>query len=341
MSSSKANDKNSSTFSSGKIVVDPEAVLVREPGLIVDPRFLGPLREELTSELGAAGALTAMMQIGCMHGLRDADSVVTATFSAPAGVACAPGTSALPLRLKGDADTDPTGNMRVSGTWPEASEAQSWLATLPASEQPVCAVSAGYTSGWLSGLFERDIVTIETECKASGAPQCRFVAFDRVACLASGDPIRIARAEVLPIDALRYALSVPAPGNFLPEVPEGNEQEAVIHIWGPVMVIPFGGLDEALQAVALLRTDASASHVSVIVMDVTGAIIDEGFGAAQLEQIIDCAAASGAETVLAGVSPLSEDAVAGLEHPPVLICKDLHAGIAAGFQVADSQQRVV
>ncbi|MBW2269717.1 MAG: hypothetical protein JRH16_14185 [Deltaproteobacteria bacterium] len=342
MNSSKADDEQTPNTPSGQIIVDPGAVLVREPGLIVDPRFLAPLRDELTAELGPARAVTALLQIGCMHGLRDAEHVVSASLATPGGGACPPSSPALPFRLQSRAAKGASDALELAGSWPEASEAQAWLAHQPVAVEPVCAVSAGYTSGWLSALFESEVVAIETECVAKGDAQCRFLALDRLAWLSSGDPHSISRAEGLPIADLRDALALPeAPGTFLPEGLPTQDEEAVIHIWGPVMVIPSPDFDEALQAVELLRSDPAATRVSVIVIDLTGVVIDEGFGAAALEQIIDSAGACGAETVLAGVSSLSEAVVASLEHPPILVCKDLHSGIAAGFQVADSQQHLL
>jgi hypothetical protein len=341
MSSSTADNDGNPSTSIGEVVVDPEAVLVREPGLIVDPRFLAPLRDELTAELGPEGATTALMQIGCMHGLRDAEQVVNASFAGASAGACLPGSAALPLRLLRQTAAPPDAELILVGSWPEAAEAQAWLAHRAVHSQPVCAVSAGYTSGWLSALMERDVVAIETECVASGAVACRFSARERLAVLAHGDPRSIRSAEALPVAALRAKLAQPLLDPCLPDPQAADGEEAVIHIWGPVMVIPFCGLDEALQAVELLRSDSAATRVSVVVMDLTGAVVDEAFGAAVLEQIIDFAAACGAETVLAGVSPLSEQAVAGLENPPVLVCKDLHAGIAAGFQVANSQEHLL
>ena len=61
----------------------------------------------------------------------------------------------------------------------------------------------------------------------------------------------------------------------------------MIHIWGPVMVIPFCGPDEALQALDLIGRDPSARQVSVVVVDLSGAIVDEAFGAVALEQLIE------------------------------------------------------
>ena len=54
----------------------------------------------------------------------------------------------------------------------------------------------------------------------------------------------------------------------------------------------------------------------VVIVDLGGAIIDEGFGAASLEQVLDAVEGWGAEPILAGISPLSERAVADLERTP-------------------------
>ena len=90
----------------------------------------------------------------------------------------------------------------------------------------------------------------------------------------------------------------------------------MIHIWGPVMVIPFCGPDEALQALDLIGRDPSARQVSVVVVDLSGAIVDEAFGAMALEQLIEGVEALGAEIIFAGVGELSDPVVAGLSTPP-------------------------
>ena len=145
--------------------------------------------------------------------------------------------------------------------------------------------------------------------------------------------------EALPFDALREfvgrrgAPADSAPGSL-------SAHEPVIHIWGPVMVIPFSGHDEALAAIELIGRDPEAARVSVVVVDLTGTIVDEAFGATSLERIIDCVEAWGADCLLAGVSPLAREVVAGLERQPLVIHKDLHAAIAGAFQIAEAQRRV-
>ena len=44
-----------------------------------------------------------------------------------------------------------------------------------------------------------------------------------------------------------------------------DRNAAVVHIWGPVMVIPYSGPDEALAALELIGRDSSAEQVSVVV----------------------------------------------------------------------------
>jgi anti-anti-sigma regulatory factor len=113
---------------------------------------------------------------------------------------------------------------------------------------------------------------------------------------------------------------------------------SVVHIWGPVMVIPFQDSDAALNAVELIGRDPAARDVSVVVVDLSGAVIDEAFGALALEQLVELIEAWGAEVVFAAVSPLSEAAIADLERQPLLIHKDIAEAIAAAFQLANAQR---
>jgi anti-anti-sigma regulatory factor len=104
------------------------------------------------------------------------------------------------------------------------------------------------------------------------------------------------------------------------------------------MVIPFSNANEALRAVELIGHDPAARDVSVVVVDFTGVIVDDAFGAAALEQIVETIDNWGAESIFASVSPLSEIVVAELERQPLYIHKDLAQAIAAGFQIANSQR---
>jgi len=335
--------KSASTPAAPKLIFDPEALLVREPRVLLDPRFLGALHLELEDELGSEPASTTLLQIGFLHGMRDALQAVgklsqTDEESALVSVPCP-----LPTRLRAAAAAQPPGAIELHGSWPERCEASARLASIGRSQRCTCAVSAGYTSGWLSGLFDADIAVLETSCGATGAAECRFVAREVEAWRTDPDGEADALLAALPFTALRDAIrNEPGPASPPKEPSRGFDGEAaVIHIWGPVMVIPFCGPDEALQALDLIGRDPSARQVSVVVLDLSGAIVDEAFGAVALEQLIEGVEAIGAEIMFAGVGELSANVVEELSTPPLLIVKDLHTAIATAFQVAAAQRRLV
>jgi hypothetical protein len=320
----------------GALAFDPDAVLVREPGVLMNPEFVSALHAELTSELGSSEAPLALLQIGFLHGLRDAARVVGGGPDWSGAVQAH--AALLPIRFRAHPEPSPRGAIEIHGCWPERTEAGARLALVGASEGPECGLSAGYTSGWLSGILDADILAVETRCAVSGAKACHFVAREATAWRAEACPTVRKALEAVPFEALRELV---ARHSAAPSAGGVSSQEPVVQIWGPVMVIPFSGVDEALMTLNHLGRDPEASRVSVIVIDVTGAIIDEAFGAAALEQILESIACWGADAIVAGASPLSEPVVVGLERQPLAIHKDLDEAIAAAFRMAQAQRQAV
>ena len=76
-------------------------------------------------------------------------------------------------------------------------------------------------------------------------------------------------------------------------------------------------------------------------LDLCGAVLDEAFGAAALENLIENVQSWGAEVILTGISPLSEDVVAELQANLLLSRKDLPEAIAYAFQVAEAQRHLL
>jgi PAS domain S-box-containing protein len=54
-------------------------------------------------------------------------------------------------------------------------EADAWLEAKGGADFPVCIMSAGYSSGWLSESCEMDVVSTEITCRARGDENCCFV----------------------------------------------------------------------------------------------------------------------------------------------------------------------
>lgn len=322
--------------------MDLHATLQEEPRFLMDPRLLGALHQELRSQLDRVEADAALLQMGFLHGLRDALLLVRRGFgSLPSRAHEGPVGARLPLRLA-RATAGPSGQFALRGSWPEVMEAEAVIAHGGLRSEPACVLSAGFTSGWLSGIYDSDILALETGCKATGAEKCDFLALDSAQWASDDDCAGQEALLALPFQPLRDVVL----RHLKEEAPPAGEVSAafesgspIVHVWGPVMVIPFSGAEESLLALDLIGRDPEARDVRVVVIDLAGAIIDEGFGAAALEQVLDAVEGWGAEPILTGISPLSEPVVADLEASHLVVSKDLPEAIALGFQVAELQRR--
>jgi anti-anti-sigma regulatory factor len=248
----------------------------------------------------------------------------------------------VPIQLRVVRGAESAGGIALEGTWPERGEASARLASLGVASAPACAVSAGFTSGWLSGMLDEDVLAVETLCAATGATACCFAARDAETWRASGEPEARAGLDVLPFEALRELVRQRTPAPEAPEEPQGLETSAgVVHIWGPVMIVPWAGPDEALAAIELVGRDPGAREVSVIVLDLSGASLDENFAAVALERIVETVEDRGWELLIAGASPEAESVLAGLDRRPISTHKDLDHAVAAAFQIAEAQRRLL
>lgn len=350
MNSSKADDRERPGWGIEELQLlaalgfGPDSVLMNEPKLFLDAPFLAALQRELVQELGADEAAHAFFHIGMLHGLRDAFRIGAAE---PAGEGVQDVVEYPPLVMRLGSlpghERRP-GGFEVSGCWPDAFEAESRLSKLGASPGPACALSAGYTSGWLSGTLDRDVVAVETTCRAAGASHCVFVARDEEGMDPAPHGSRRLSIATMRAVAGHAAATRPegADGMRLPALPCAlDPDDPAVHIWGPVMVMPFTGPEAALQTIELLEQDDATRAVRVVVLDLCGALLDEGFGAAAVERLIEDIQSWGAEVILTGISPLSEEVVAELQATLLLSRKDLPEAIAYAFQIAEAQRHLL
>ncbi len=320
---------------------DPEAILVQEPRVVLDRRFLAALHRELAGQLRWQEGAAILLQLGFLRGLRDAHQVLRRGFAD--GLALAANAEAAPVPLAIRLEPPPVAGgacgIEFCGSWPEQLEAEARLSAVGVPSEPGCFLSAGYSSGWLSGVMEARLVVIETECAALGAAHCRFSVREAEAWSRDTNPVVDLHLRALPFDAAREWVARCAAAD--PDPPESSFEVGtpVVHVWGPVMVIPFSGADETLTAVELIGRDPGARGVSVVVVDLAGTLIDEGFGAAALERVVERVYAWGAEPILTGVSPLCESVIADFAERVQVIRKGLPEAIAAAFQIAGAQRR--
>jgi hypothetical protein len=327
----------------------PDTVLMNDPKLFVDGRFLASLLVELDDELDENEAALALFQIGLLHGLRDAarlhrrhDDHGSQSAASPSET---PETTPLVMFWSDGASRDESGRFSLHGRWPERHEAVARMSRLGPAEDPQCSMSAGYTTGWLSGTLDRSIIVREIECVAAGAELCRFEAHESAAWLESDATDMHAVIADVPFEAFRkIASSPPVERNLKQAIGSSaldtgfDRSQAVVHIWGPVMVLPFTTLDEALGTIDMLGRDAGIGEIRAVVIDLRDQPLDEGFGAAALEQILETIETWNAQSLITGVSPQSEAAIASLEVSHLVLRKDLPEAIATAFQISDAQR---
>ena len=324
----------------------PDTALMNDPKLFVDGRFLASLMIELSEEIGARKASLALFQIGLLHGLRDAARLCRSheTDALESLTRIVPETTSLVIDGSAGAARDAEGRLSIMGSWPERHEAMARCARMGPPEDPGCWMSAGYTTGWLSGTLNRALVVREVECAASGALECRFEAREVEAWRERGEETIDWIVAEVPFEAFRkVAIAPPVDRSSSPSLGAGqfDRTQSVVHIWGPVMVLPFTTLDEALGTVDMLGRDSGIGEIRAVVVDLREQPLDDGFGAAALEQILETIESWNAQSLITGVSPSAEAVVASIEASHLILRKDLAEAIATAFQIADAQRHVV
>lgn len=320
----------------------PDSVLMNDPKLFVDGRFLASLIRELESELGIEGAAAALFEVGAVHGLRDAERLLGGPWIDEGLRSPLPRSSATALKMDLAVPRIDADRIELQGGWPDCHEAQARLSRLGPATRPSCWLSAGYTAGWLSATHETDVLVQEVACAAAGADACSFHVLDRASFAA-----RYGESACRPIPYAAPAPAPPAPptqGRSPRPAPSCEMSESdgdAVHVWGPVMVLPVHDADEGLRTVQMLERDPSLSQVRVVIVDLRGRILSDELEAVALEQLLGTIGSWGAEAILAGVAPLSEPLVADLAAAHLVTRKDLPDAIATAFQIAEAQRHVL
>lgn len=330
------------------LLLEASRGLAHEPRLLTDAHLLGALHAELTSQQTREAAMRSLFQLGLLHGLRDslraAALLGERSRNDPGAGPAAP---LLSIALEPRPSGTPRGEVAIVGRWPAAHEAGARLMRLGRSDSAACGLSSGYTAGWYSGLLERELIAVERSCVAQGDATCRFELRDAQAWVERRDPQALSLLEDLPFQTLRELAARPCePGpEPAPERPGARPQHGddapAVHVWGPVMVMPYSGAEQALRALELIGSDPAAREVSVVIVDLAGAFPDECPGVAALEKVVSAIEGWGAEPVLAGLTLLPAHVVSQLEQQHLFVHKDLPFAIASAFQIAGAQRWTV
>jgi hypothetical protein len=325
----------------------PDSALMSEPKLFIDSAFLGALQKELFDELGKEGAERALFHIGLIHGLRDASRISDAQ---PQRYGPLPPCSCLPLAIRFGSQKTTDGLVEVAGAWLDHFEADARLLKVGTSPSPTCSLSAGYTSGWLSGTLDRDVIAVERTCRAAGDECCTFVARDEATLRDSsqeydGQRLSVAALRTIVCEAADTGASRHGHEFETTTVPvlltPLDADESAVHIWGPVMIMPFTGREDSLDSIEAMGNDEALRGVRVIVLDLCNEVLDEGAGTTALESLIEDIQSQNVEVILTRISSLSQNSVAELQPNLFLSRKDLPEAIAYAFQIAEAQRHLL
>ncbi len=107
-----------------------------------------------------------------------------------------------------------------------------------------------------------------------------------------------------------------------------------VHVWGPVMVIPYSGFEDSDAAVDMILADVGTTQVEVVIVDLTGSRIDtlEALGVLQLANELS---ARRIETILVGMNDQTRSGFLSQPDMP-LECRYVSEAIALAFQVASA-----
>ncbi len=230
------------------------------------------------------------------------------------------------------------GNIETSfqGVLQPSIEAFLHLRSFRHSPEPACHVSAGYSAGWYSALIGETILVREIACVACGDEVCRFEARRLTDWIEIDEEWAHMMVPHIDLDAIRGRASelvMPTEGPDQP-VPAFDPTSPAIHVWGPVMVLPYGGAEDSVAALDVVMADIDADEVEVVVIDATGTKIDttEALG---MTRLLDALEANGIEAILVGHvdAEALNPAQRNLALP--LTARDVPEAIALAFQLCE------
>jgi hypothetical protein len=305
-----------------------------------DPAALDELRRNAFETIGPAWGAGLLYGVGFAQGLIDGLRVTRGFGSS---LLASPGTST-PLGLLFAADGgEPDG--RITGVLRDSLEARLHVAGYPPSEGAVCFVSAGYAAGWYSGLLDSFYLARENACMACGDAACRFTVRPARAWLEAGDPWARELVAYVDWEELHRAALLRLEEESGPEddadglMGHFDPLSPAVHVWGPVMILPYSGAEDTETAVDAIQTDLGPGSVAVAVIDLTGVQL-QGVEATGLVRLLDALEERDIEPLVVGLKGAARAALkSGRQNLSLpLIVDELEAAVALAFQLCHQRQ---
>lgn len=236
----------------------------------------------------------------------------------------------------------PRGKLHIVSNWKNSFEADIHKMEYGLATGPQCHTLAGYAAGWGSGFLGADVIAIERQCAAAGAPFCTIEMRRAEAWGPEADPWRdaLSPAPVSIRSALeRERTSIEARRTELHAL-----TAPILSLWDGLVALPIvGSLDaeRAADTTEVLLRRIVKDRARCVLLDVTGMRSIDAVEAKCIEAMIGGAALLGAHVVLTGVSPAVARSLAsaGIDVGRAFFRRTLKEGFAMGLQILGQHVR--
>lgn len=143
----------------------------------------GILRKQLLKNVGQERAYNLLFSLGCEMGIHDAKQLLQQGMSIEELVKQGPLMHIENGQIEGiihqcEGQFDEKGKLISlvgQGEWIGSYEAQEHLKWIGPANQPICSTLAGYSSGFMSEVFNERLIAKELTCAAKGDPNCTWI----------------------------------------------------------------------------------------------------------------------------------------------------------------------
>ena len=277
--------------------------------LIFRTQAFGSLRRLMIDQLGYQTARALLLQFGRMCGEGDFHAIGgglvwdTPADRAMAGpilhawegiVAVVPDTEIVP------------GMQKMTGTWMNSYEADMHLREYGRASEPICFTLQGYAHGHASNAHGTPILCVETDCRALGAPQCRWEMRPDPAW--GDDPRAVALRQAFTTTPLSFEQRLAQQVELVRQQSAALQAMAapVIEVWDRVLVLPVIGAVDRTRAAAMteaLLREVVAKRASHAIIDLTGVETINPDTAGHLMRMVQATGLLGCTCLVSGISP--------------------------------------
>lgn len=204
------------------------------------------------------------------------------------------------------------GALHIVSNWRSSFEADIHLTEHGLSTEPQCHTLAGYAAGWCGSFLKADVIAVERQCAAQGAPFCTVEIRRSEAWGPEADPWREALASAP--TSIRSALEQERATVDARRTELHQLTAPILGLWDGVLALPIvGSLDpeRAADTTGALLDRVARDRARCVLLDVTGMSSMDAAEARRIEAMIGAARLLGAEVVLTGVSPAVARSLAG------------------------------